>query len=114
MNTQHLIDVWSMLEDKQDKVTIILYNTNKDTLHIKKITVSNSNNMKYLDVYVNDSKDVYQSFTHIHSFVNEMISMYGSDVFSNLSINYNECLIKRKYDDTVENDDNKKRKIRCE
>ncbi len=108
-----------MLEDRYDQVLVTLNNTNKHLLKIQSITISNSNNMKYLDVYVNDSNNSYQSFTHIHSFVNEMVSMYGNDVFSNFFINYNDndndYTIKRKQiDDTRENDHNKKRRIRCE
>jgi hypothetical protein len=114
MNTQYLIDVWLALEDKQDKVSITLYNMNNETLYVKKISLSNDNLMKYLDVYVNDNKDVYQSFTHIHSFVNEMISMYGNNIFSNFFIKYNECLIKRKHNDDTGNNDNYIKKMRCE
>jgi hypothetical protein len=114
MNTQYLIDVWLMLEDKYDKVLITLNNTNKHLLNIQKITISNSNNMKYLDVYVNDSKNVYQSFTHIQSFVNEMVSMFGNDIFSNYCISHNDYMIKRKYNDDSQDNDNKKRRIRCD
>lgn len=123
MNTQYLIDVWLMLEDKYDNVSILLCNTNKDISNIRniknikniqKITISNSNNMKYLDVYVNDSNYVSQSFTHIQSFVNEMVSIFGNDIFSNYCISHNDYMIKRKYNDDTQDNDNKKRRIRCD
>ncbi len=95
MNTKYLIDVWQMLEDTHDNVSISLFNSKDEPRNnIKKITISNNNDMKYLYVYLNDN--FYQSYTHIHSFVNDMTSMYGDNVFINFTLSYNDNTVKRK------------------
>lgn len=113
MNTRHLIDTWSLLEDKNDDVFIILQNTNKKTVYtdVVKIIVSNKNDMKYLDVYLNDSSCVYGSYTHIHSFVNDMISTYSDKLFMDLTVTNINGKTKRKLDNenTGYHDDNIKR-----
>ena len=98
MNTKYLIDVWLTLEDKYDNISIMLLNSlsQKGIQHdIKTFTISNFNDMKYLDVYLNDK--FYQSYTHIHSFINDMTSMYGENIFSSFSLLHNSHnRIKRK------------------
>lgn len=100
MNTKYLIDVWQVLEDKHDNASIVLINSLDDPQNncqhrIKQITISNNNDMKYLYVYLNDN--FYQSYTHIHSFVNDMTSMYGKNIFFNFTLSCNNDKVKRKH-----------------
>lgn len=81
--SQLIIDRWRMLENTYDVAFMTLYSMyQQDT-----ITISNNNCMKYLHVIRGDNnKQTTQQYTHIHSFVNDMIANCGNDIFSNYEI----------------------------
>lgn len=114
MDTKCIIDVWSTLENMYNDVTVILHNSNKQSSNISTITITNNNDMKYLDVYLNDKFS--QNYTHIHSFVNDMTSMYGSSIFQyyTLSCNHDFNIKKRHHRDDIEINDTKIKRMKYE
>lgn len=115
MSTRYLIDTWSMLEEMTYNASVVLHNVNNQTSQFNKIEISNNNDMKYLDVYINNSTSVYGRYTHIHSFVNEMTSTYGNNMFADFEIyNNNIDKIKRKYNINTGDDDNKIKRLKYE
>lgn len=102
--SQKIIDYWTILEDKYENAFMLLYNREK----YNNITISNNNEMKYLDVTIDQHKS--QQYTHIHSFINEMIDSYGINVLENYVIKCLEDNNKKRCIDNKNNKINKRTK----
>jgi hypothetical protein len=106
IQSQRIIDYWTMLEDKYDNASMMLYNKTQNS----NITISNNNEMKCLDVcminYINQQK-TFEQYTHIHSFVNDMISLFGVNVFLDYVI---KCNSKKRCNDNNQDNINKRTK----
>lgn len=70
-----------MLEDKYEDAFLFLYN--KETNN--NISISNNNIMKYLDVI---NQNTFQQYTHIHSFINDMVDLYGINALQGYVVKY--------------------------
>jgi hypothetical protein len=111
IQSQEIIDYWTMVEDKYDNASMTLYNK----LQNNNITISNNNEMKYLEVCINNytnNQKTFEYYTHIHSFVNDMLTLYDVNVFQDYVIKYNDCISKKRYVDNIE--DNKIKRTKYE
>lgn len=107
--SRKIIDYWTMLEDKYDDALLTLYHKTKKT----NTTISNKNEMKYLDVCTSDNvnnEKKFQQYTHIHSFINDFISLYGVHVFHDYIIIDNNIVSKKRYLDHNQNNKIKRTK----
>jgi hypothetical protein len=110
-NIEKIITYWNRLEDTEDIVVMkLICNIMIEGILIKIITIHNSNSQRYLEVlFHNDLKDIQSQYTHIQSFINDMISLNGNKCFEDMTIlDYNN---KRKAECCCDNDIYKKRKI---
>lgn len=107
IQSQKIIDYWTMLEDKHDNVSLTLYSESKTT----DITISNKNAMKYLNVCIRNNvknEEKSEEYTHIQSFINDMTSLYGVNVFHDYVIKYNNIVGKKRYLDNNQNNNIKR------
>jgi hypothetical protein len=95
IQSQNIINYWTVLEDLSDNISMILYSK----IQPNYITISNRNEMKYLDVTIDNGTT---RFTHIHSFVNEMLVNYGDNIFHNYLIKFNHDVNKKRKIDNIE------------
>ena len=100
-----IIDYWTILENKYNNASMILYNKFQNS----NITVTNNNEMKYLDVcivYYDNNQKSFEQYTHIQSFLNDMMTTYGINIFHDYVIMYNEFNHNRKryYDNNQHNE----------
>lgn len=108
--SQLIIEHWTLLENIYDIAFMTLYNKDQQ----ETITISNNNCMKFLDIIRNDNnKQTTQQYTHIHSFVNDMIADYRGDIFSSYVISCDNILNKKRKHNH-DNEDNKKKRNKYE
>lgn len=114
IQSELIIYHWTMLEDQYDKASVTLHNKLQNT----NITISNNNEMKYLDVCISNytnSLKTFEQFTHIHSFINNMKAFHGDNVFNNYVIKYNSVINKKRfYNDIGNNQEAKLKRTKCE
>ena len=112
--SQKVIDYWIMLEDKYENASMILYNKLTNIY----ISISNNNVMKYVDVCIincHNNQKTFEQYTHIHSFINDMISLHCPDILQDYDIkNTYDMNKKRCIDNVVNEEDNKIKRAKCQ
>lgn len=81
-----IITIWSQLEDIHENISIKL---KRKTLHNKEIqciNINNNNIQKYLSICIDGDIENILNYTHIHSFVYDMIMMYGNGFFEEFTV----------------------------
>lgn len=106
---KNLVDMWCKLENSVDIAQIVLSNTYNNSQYIRKISINNDDDQKYLHVSFDDKH--FEVYTHIQSFINDFKALHGEKVFESFKIHYTDCneLRKRKGFNEVSNEQSNKR-----